>query len=145
MVDSLAQDGEHRTYVLDTNVLLYDPRALFVFDEHDIVIPITVIEEVDTFKKDLSETGRNARQVSRTLDAMRRDGSLSDGVTMPGGGSLSGIHAFGGAAAGSVTIGDININVDGGGDPEKTAEATSRALRRELDSWSAEMAGEAAA
>ena len=88
MVDSLAQDGEHRTYVLDTNVLLYDPRALFVFDEHDIVIPITVIEEVDTFKKDLSETGRNARQVSRTLDAMRRDGSLSDGVTMPGGGSL---------------------------------------------------------
>jgi PhoH-like ATPase len=88
MVDSLSQDGEPRTYVLDTNVLLYDPQSLFVFDEHDIVIPITVIEEVDTFKKDLSETGRNARQISRTLDELRRNGSLSEGAKMPGGGML---------------------------------------------------------
>ena len=45
---------EHRAYVLDTNVLLYDPRALFVFGQHDVIIPMTVIEEVDRFKKDLN-------------------------------------------------------------------------------------------
>ncbi|TNE89171.1 MAG: PhoH family protein [Deltaproteobacteria bacterium] len=83
-----------RVYVLDTNVLLYDPRALFVFHEHDVVIPITVIEEVDRFKKDLNETGRNARQISRYLDELRGQGSLSRGVPLPGGGTLLVDHAF---------------------------------------------------
>lgn len=69
-----------RTFVVDTNVLLYDPQAIFAFDEHLIVIPITVIEEVDRFKKDMNETGRNARTVSRVLDDLRRKGSLRDGV-----------------------------------------------------------------
>ncbi|MCO4743478.1 MAG: PhoH family protein [Proteobacteria bacterium] len=77
-----------RTYVIDTNVLLYDPRSLFVFHEHDVVIPITVIEEVDKFKKDLNETGRNARQISRNLDELRGKGSLSKGVPLPGGGRI---------------------------------------------------------
>jgi PhoH-like ATPase len=86
--------GGRRVYVLDTNVLLYDPRALFVFHEHDVVIPITVIEEVDRFKKDLNETGRNARQISRYLDELRHQGSLSSGVTLPDGGTLSVDHAF---------------------------------------------------
>ena len=80
--------GGRRTYVLDTNVLLYDPNALFVFQEHELVIPITVIEEIDRFKKDLNETGRNARHVSRHLDAMRAQGSLARGVPLPSGGSL---------------------------------------------------------
>ena len=73
-----------KTYVLDTNVLLHDPRSLFGFDEHDVVIPLTVIEEVDKFKKDLDEVGRNARTVSRTLDDLRATGSLRDGVASPG-------------------------------------------------------------
>lgn len=77
-----------RTFVVDTNVLLYDPRALFVFKEHDIVIPMTVIEEVDRFKKDVNETGRNARTISRYLDELREKGSLRDGVKLPGGGML---------------------------------------------------------
>ncbi len=77
-----------RTFVLDTNVLLYDPNALFVFKQHDLVIPITVIEEIDRFKKDLNETGRNARHVSRHLDELRTRGSLARGVQLPGGGSL---------------------------------------------------------
>lgn len=77
-----------KTYVLDTNVLLHDPRSLFGFDEHDVVIPLTVIEEVDKFKKDLDEVGRNARTVSRTLDDLRATGSLRDGVASPGGGVL---------------------------------------------------------
>jgi len=77
-----------RVFVLDTNVLLYDPNALGVFEEHNLVIPITVIEEIDLFKKDLNETGRNAREVSRRLDALRERGSLSKGVPMSGGGVL---------------------------------------------------------
>lgn len=77
-----------RTYVLDTNVLLYDPNALEVFKEHELVIPITVIEEIDHFKKDLNETGRNARMISRRLDELRQSGRLSRGVQLPSGGTL---------------------------------------------------------
>ncbi len=77
-----------RSYVLDTNVLLYDPNALFAFDEHHVIIPMTVIEEVDRFKKELSETGRNARTISRHLDALRQRGSLREGVDLEGGGQL---------------------------------------------------------
>lgn len=80
--------GKPRTFVVDTNVLLYDPNALFAFKDHDIVIPMTVIEECDRFKKDVNETGRNARTVSRFLDEMREKGSLREGVALPGGGIL---------------------------------------------------------
>ena len=77
-----------KTFVLDTNVLLHDPRALLKFEDNDVVIPIYVIEEIDRFKKDLSELGRNARHVSRTLDEYRCTGHLRDGVGLPGGGTL---------------------------------------------------------
>jgi PhoH-like ATPase len=73
-----------KSFVLDTNVLLHDPAALFAFQDNDVVIPIYVLEEVDTFKKDISELGRSARQVSRSLDDLRRDGRLVDGVPIPG-------------------------------------------------------------
>ena len=77
-----------KTFVLDTNVLLFDPLAILKFGANDIVIPITVIEEVDRFKKDLNEIGRNARQVSRFLDEMRRKGNLLDGVPLDNQGVL---------------------------------------------------------
>jgi PhoH-like ATPase len=77
-----------KTFVLDTNVLLHDPHALFRFEENTILIPITVIEEIDRFKKDMNETGRNARQVSRILDELRQKGCLSAGITLDSGGSL---------------------------------------------------------
>ncbi|MDO9308050.1 MAG: PIN domain-containing protein, partial [Deltaproteobacteria bacterium] len=77
-----------KNFILDTNVLLHDPQSLFKFQDNNIIIPITVIEEVDRFKKDMNETGRNARMVSRILDAMREKGSLASGVSMPGGGTL---------------------------------------------------------
>ena len=77
-----------KNFILDTNVLLHDPQSLFKFQDNNIIIPITVIEEVDRFKKDMNETGRNARMVSRILDSMREKGSLASGVTMPGGGTL---------------------------------------------------------
>jgi PhoH-like ATPase len=85
--------SDRRVFVLDTNVLLYDPGSLFVFDEHEVVIPMTVIEEIDRFKKDLNETGRNARTVSRFLDDLRSKGSLRDGVQMQDGGVLRVDHA----------------------------------------------------
>ena len=80
--------SQKKIFVLDTNVLLHDPMAVFHFQEHDVVIPIVVIEEVDHFKKDQSEIGRNARTVSRHLDKLRERGSLNEGVKMEGGGTL---------------------------------------------------------
>ncbi|HUS27029.1 MAG TPA: PhoH family protein [Kofleriaceae bacterium] len=60
-----------KNYVLDTNVLLHDARSLYAFADNNVVIPIFVIEEIDTFKKDQSELGRNARQIARLLDDHR--------------------------------------------------------------------------
>jgi PhoH-like ATPase len=77
-----------KSFILDTNVLLYDPQAIFKFEENNIVIPITVIEEIDRFKKDMNETGRNARQISRFLDDLRKKGSLSTGIRLETGGTL---------------------------------------------------------
>lgn len=77
-----------KNFVLDTNVLLHDPQALFAFGDNTVIVPIYVIEEIDTFKKDLNELGRNARQVARYLDGFREQGSLGEGVRLPNGGCL---------------------------------------------------------
>lgn len=77
-----------KTFVLDTNVLLHDPESIFAFAEHDVVIPIYVLEEIDRFKREQSELGRSARQVSRNLDGLREFGSLHEGVDLPNGGLL---------------------------------------------------------
>jgi PhoH-like ATPase len=78
-----------KIYVLDTNVLLHDPQSIFAFDDNDVVLPIYVIEEVDTFKKDQSELGRNARQIARVLDKLRQEGSLMEGVKTEKGGRIA--------------------------------------------------------
>ena len=75
-------------FVLDTNVLLHDPNAILNFGDNDVVIPIYVIEEIDRFKKELSELGRNARVVGRMIDKFRASGRLNEGVVMPTGGIL---------------------------------------------------------
>ena len=62
--------AEKRVYVLDTNVLMHDPTSLFRFEEHDVFIPMTVLEELDHAKKGSSETSRNARQVSRFINEL---------------------------------------------------------------------------
>ena len=80
-------------FVLDTNILLHDPDAIFGFDDNFVWIPIVVIEEIDTFKKDASELGRNAREVARQLDALRRLGSLTEGVAIKNGGVLKVVMA----------------------------------------------------
>ena len=71
-----------KTFVLDTNVLLHDPGALTRFEDNLVVVPIEVVEEIDRFKRDPSEKGRNARQISRLLDELRQRGNLAEGVTI---------------------------------------------------------------
>ena len=79
-----------KVYVLDTNVLLHDPNALLRFEDNDVVLPITVIEELDRFKKRPEETGRNARQTSRMLDQLRRSGNLIEGIALENAGDRTG-------------------------------------------------------
>jgi PhoH-like ATPase len=67
-------------FLLDTNVLLHNPNAIYMFDDNEVVIPLSVIEELDHFKKNNDDTGRNARQVIRQIDRLRKSGRLFDGV-----------------------------------------------------------------
>src|SRR6476646_9871102 len=74
-----------RIYALDTNVLMHDPTALFRFEEHDVFLPMTVLEELDAAKKGTSETSRNARQVSRFLNELVVTGNgkpIEDGLEL---------------------------------------------------------------
>jgi PhoH-like ATPase len=72
-----------KLFVLDTNVLLHDPSSLFRFEEHDIYLPMMTLEELDHQKKGMSEVARNARQVSRWLDALVEDAQqLQQGVSL---------------------------------------------------------------
>ena len=78
-----------KNYVLDTNVLLHDPNAIFRFEDNNVIIPIYAIEEVDQFKREGSERGRNSRAIARLLDELReRGGALSKGVALESGGTL---------------------------------------------------------
>ncbi len=70
---------ERRLFVLDTNVLMHDPSAIFRFQEHDVYLPMVVLEELDANKKGLSEASRNVRQVSRFLDDLMR-GATKDEI-----------------------------------------------------------------
>ncbi|MBO1113169.1 PhoH family protein [Bordetella petrii] len=78
-----AQQAARKLFVLDTNVLLHDPSSLFRFEEHDIFLPMMTLEELDHQKKGMSEVARNARQVSRSLDALVHDArQLDDGLEL---------------------------------------------------------------
>lgn len=77
-----------KTYVLDTNVLLSDPNAIYSFGENNVVIPSVVLEELDSKKKLMDELGRNARFVSRQLDELRELNGLHNGVNLRNNGFL---------------------------------------------------------
>jgi PhoH-like ATPase len=77
-----------KSYILDTNVLLQSPGAIYAFGDNDVIIPEVVLEELDRFKKESSENGGNARQIARVLDVFREKGDLTRGVKLPGGGHL---------------------------------------------------------
>jgi PhoH-like ATPase len=82
-------NGHIKRFVLDTNVLLHNPNALFMFADNEVIIPFDVIEELDKSKTNTDDLGRNARTVIRHLDRLRELGNLSDGVPMEQtGGSL---------------------------------------------------------
>jgi len=75
-------------YVLDTNVLLYDANAINMFEDNNVHIPMIVLEELDQFKKEMSDLGVNARKTISYLDGLRQKGSLSNGVPLESGGTL---------------------------------------------------------
>jgi PhoH-like ATPase len=77
-----------KIFVLDTSVLLQDPMAIYKFKENEVVIPSVVLEEIDSKKRNMDEIGRNAREVSRLLDALRLKGKLHGGVPLDHGGVL---------------------------------------------------------
>ncbi len=86
------RDGR-RLFVLDTNVLMHDPTSIFRFEEHDVYLPMVVLEELDAHKKGLSEASRNVRQVSRFLDDLMRGATkehIDRGLPLPNG--FSGNH-----------------------------------------------------
>lgn len=72
--------GVRKHFVLDTNVLLHNPKSLFMFHDNEVVIPLVVIEELDKFKSNNDDKGRNARQVIREIDRLRTEGRLFEGV-----------------------------------------------------------------
>jgi len=75
-----------KIYILDTNVLLHDPKSLFSFGDNEVVIPLVVLDELDKKKIGGEEVARNARVAIRSLDKMREQGSLHDGIkTLAGG------------------------------------------------------------
>ncbi len=77
-------ENKLRLFVLDTNVLMHDPSSLFRFEEHDVYLPMTTLEELDNHKKGMSEVARNARMVSRALDELIDDtsGLLDEGIPL---------------------------------------------------------------
>src|SRR5688572_17145640 len=79
-----------KLFILDTNVLLHDPQAIFKFEDNELIVPIYVIEEIDRFKRESNERGRNAREIGRLIDALREDngGSLANGAPVGSGGTL---------------------------------------------------------
>lgn len=77
-----------KTFVIDTNVLIHDPDSLFDFADNQVVLPLAVIEELDTMKKYPDERGRNARVISRRLDDLRKKGKISQGVPTDLGGTI---------------------------------------------------------
>lgn len=77
-----------KIYVVDTNVMIQAPYALYCFDEHDVVLPMVVVEELDQLKKAEGERGANARSAIRLLETLRQRGNLLSGVPIQTGGSV---------------------------------------------------------
>lgn len=78
-----------KNYVLDANILLHDPESIFHFADNHVIIPVAIIGEIDRFKKEMTDRGYNARAVVRILDALRGEKSLSAGVPLDNGGTLT--------------------------------------------------------
>ncbi|MDX2118818.1 MAG: PhoH family protein [Planctomycetota bacterium] len=98
-----------KEFVIDTNVVLHNPSALFVFQEHNLVIPFAVIEELDKMKRKDDDLGRNARECIRHLDRLRAAGRLTEGVNW---GELGPIQGAGASTGVNGKTGTVRIDVD---------------------------------
>jgi PhoH-like ATPase len=104
-------DGPPKLFVLDTNVLMHDPMSLFRFEEHDIYLPMITLEELDSHKRGMTEVARNARQVSRDLDALaatmgtRDADGMSEGLPL----SRTGHREAGGKLYFQTNLLDVNL------------------------------------
>jgi len=129
-------DSKPRLFVLDTNVLMHDPAALFRFQEHDIYLPMVVLEELDRGKKGMSEVARNARQASRFLDGLMHDADKADidaGLAIQPLGEGVGGHVL--PASGRLYFQTEQLVIDLGGalpgsNPDNTILGVVQALQR---------------
>ncbi|MEJ5257612.1 MAG: PhoH family protein [Fervidobacterium sp.] len=77
-----------KNFILDTNVLIHDPEAVYAFQDNNVFIPLPVLEELDKLKREQGRVGKNARQAIRVLEELRNNGNLHDGVKLENGGML---------------------------------------------------------
>ncbi|MDK2886029.1 MAG: PhoH-like ATPase [Thermosipho sp. (in: thermotogales)] len=77
-----------KNYILDTNVLIHDPKSIYAFQDNNVIIPLPVLEELDNLKKHSGSLGKYARDVIRELDSLRSKGKLSEGIKLENGGTL---------------------------------------------------------
>ncbi len=77
-----------KNFILDTNVLVHDPYCISNFQDNNVIIPIMVVEELDSLKKREGMLGFHARSAAREINKLREYGSLSEGVSLPGGGTF---------------------------------------------------------
>lgn len=103
-VEGVSSEQDVKHFVLDTNILLHNPNALFVFKEHHVVIPFSVIEELDKLKRQNDDIGRNARETIRHLDRLRSQGRLTEGVKWGLESPVAGQAASASGATGDVRI-----------------------------------------
>jgi PhoH-like ATPase len=111
-------------YILDTCVLLHDPNSILAFEEHNVYLPLVVVEELDKFKKEENEKGRNARAVTRLIDELRLEGPLVNGVKLPNGGTFKILTMY--AGQGSLNL-DFTIN-------DNKILSTASVLKTQVDS-----------
>jgi PhoH-like ATPase len=127
--------GAGRLFVIDTNVLMHDPAALFRFKEHDIFVPMVVLEELDRAKKGTSEVARNVRQVSRFLDELitgKSHDEIARGLKLPAGDVNGHTHAASGKLFFQTRILPAALpNTLPGNTPDNTILGTALALQRE--------------
>lgn len=124
-----AEGREKRLYILDTSVLIHDPTALFRFEEHDLCIPVPVLEELDATKEGVSEVARNARQVSRFLDGLltgHSPESLARGVPLQRESEATIIE---GEHAALRPTGSVRFETDGSGRGDDAILAGARRVR----------------
>ena len=114
-----------KNYLLDTSVYLTDADAIFRFDNHDIFIPLKVLEEIDKHKKRQDSVGANARRIIRTLDELRTSGDLQKGIRLGKGKGIIKVMSYA-SLSGAIFPPDLDVRV-----PDHVILATAKAVQQE--------------